>query len=255
MNSHFSDYTRSSSFFEFNNNDISQGIRSVRFNNDLRTFGNGFSFQLGAIAKVGTDIRIGASYESPTWMTFTDQFTQNITSNCLDCGSNNSFVVVNPRMIIEFPSYRLNIPGRWTGSLAYVFGKKGLLSVDFAVKDYRNTRFRPNDDYFRLVNNEMSNIFAMASEVRIGGEYKIQRWSLRGGYRFEQSPYRNGRTVGDLMGLSSGIGYNFGSTRLDLAYSYSQRDYEQSSFNVGLTDAAQFRANNNAITMTVMIEL
>lgn len=255
LNSHFSDYTRSSSFFEFNNNDISQGIRSVRFNNDLRTFGNGFSFQLGAIAKVGTDIRIGASYESPTWMTFTDQFTQNITSNCLDCGSNNSFVVVNPRMIIEFPSYRLNIPGRWTGSLAYVFGKKGLLSVDFAVKDYRNTRFRPNDDYFRLVNNEMSNIFAMASEVRIGGEYKIQRWSLRGGYRFEQSPYRNGRTVGDLMGLSSGIGYNFGSTRLDLAYSYSQRDYEQSSFNVGLTDAAQFRAKNNAITMTVLFEL
>jgi hypothetical protein len=255
LNSHFSDYTRSSSFFEMNNNDVTQGIKSVRFNNDLRTFGNGFSFQLGAIAKIAPELRAGLSYESPTWMTFTDQFSQNIASSCIGCGANSSTNIVNPRIITEFPSYRLNIPGRWTGSLAYVFGKRGLLSVDFAVKDYRNTRFRPSDDFFRPVNNEMNDIFAMASELRVGGEYKIQRWSLRGGYRFEQSPYKNARTIGDLMGLSTGVGYNFGSTRLDLAYNYSQRDYEQSTFNVGMTDVAQFRAKLNSVTMTLLFEL
>lgn len=255
LNSHFSDYTRSSSFLENNNNDFTQGIRSIRFNNDLRTFGNGFSFHVGAIAKVAPEFRVGLSYESPTWMTFTDQFSQDIASNCIDCGNTTPLTVVNPRIITEFPSYRLNIPGRWTSSLAYIFGKKGLLSIDFAVKDYRNTRFRPNDDFFSVINSEMKDEFAMASEVRIGGEYKIQRWSLRGGYRYEQSPYKNGRTIGDLIGLSSGVGYNFGNTRLDLAYAFSQRNYEQSSFNVGMVDSAQFKAKFNSVTMTLLFEL
>ena len=255
LNSHFSDYTRNSSFLEVNNNSVAQGIKSVRFNNDLRTYGNGFSFQLGALAKVGSDLRVGLAYESPTWMTFTDQFSQSVASLCIECGPNSATNNVNPRMIIEFPSYRLNIPGRWTGSLAYVFGKRGLLSIDYAIKDYRNTRFVPADDFFRPVNNQMSDNFALASELRMGGEFKIQRWSFRGGYRFEQSPYLNERTIGDLMGLSTGIGYNFGSTRLDLAYSYTQRDYEQSSFNVGLLDVAQFQARINAVTMTLLFEL
>jgi long-subunit fatty acid transport protein len=54
-------------------------------------------------------------------------------------------------------------------------------------------------------------------ELRIGAEYKIEKLSLRAGYRIEQSPYKNKTTVGDLTGYSGGLGYNFGSTKIDLS--------------------------------------
>jgi long-subunit fatty acid transport protein len=59
-------------------------------------------------------------------------------------------------------------------------------------------------------------------ELRIGAEYKIEKLSLRAGYRIEQSPYKNKTTVGDLTGYSGGLGYNFGSTKIDLSYAYAK---------------------------------
>jgi hypothetical protein len=36
-------------------------------------------------------------------------------------------------------------------------------------------------------------------------------------------------TVGDLTGYSGGLGYNFGSTKIDLSYAYAKR-YSQQGF-------------------------
>jgi len=253
LNSHFTEYRSSTNFYE-NSDGEASGVSRVRFNNDLRTFGNGFSMNLGAIGKFD-DFRVGVAYESPTWYRFTDELSQSIATNCVGCQEGQTNFVVNPMLINVYPSYRLNTPGRWTGSLAYVFGKNGLLSADFAVKDYRNTRFRPRDSYFNPINNQLSDLLVMAAEIRVGGEYKIKRFSLRGGYRYEQSPYENGRTVGDLTGFSGGLGYNFGNTKLDLAYSYFQREYDLQSFNVGLTDVARINNTQSTVTLSLIFDL
>ena len=94
-----------------------------------------------------------------------------------------------------------------------------------------------------------------SGELRIGAEYKIKALSLRGGYRMEQSPYKNKTTIGDLTGYSGGLGYNFGATRVDLAYSYAKRNYQQGFFSTGLTNAASIDAINNNVSLTVLFEL
>lgn len=72
--------------------------------------------------------------------------------------------------------------------------------------------------------------------------------SLRGGYRYEQSPYANGITIGDLNGFSAGIGLNFGGSRLDFTYSRSEQDINQQLFDTGLTTAALInQVKNNYI--------
>jgi hypothetical protein len=254
LNSHFTEYRSSTRFYETAGSNAESGVNRIRFDNNLRTFGNGFSMNFGAIGKF-EDFRVGIAYESPTWQRFTDQLTQSISTNCLDCDNGATNFVINPLIVNEYPSYRVNTPGRWTGSLAYIFGGNGLLSADFAVRDYRNVRFRPNDSYFSPINSQLSDLLVMAAEIRVGAEYKIQRLSLRGGYRYEQSPYENGRTVGDLTGYSGGFGYNFGSTKVDLAYSFFQRDYDLQSFNVGLTDAARIQNSQSTVTLSVLFDL
>lgn len=128
--------------------------------------------------------------------------------------------------------------------------------MDYAMKDYGNTQFKPeNDDYYKGLNADINTLLATTSEWRIGGEYKIEAWSLRAGYRFEQSPYKNKVTMGDLSGYSAGLGYNFGGTKLDLAYSTSQRDTKQGFFDKGFTDGALINTKNNVVTLTVLFEL
>jgi len=258
LNSHFTDYTQSSSFYEDNNNplDSNDRVNRLQFDNELYTYGTGFSFQLGAIAKVNKEIRLGLAYESPTWYRLKDEFTQRLASVSGNIDGELPKDVVDPQITNYYTPYTLQTPSKFTGSFAYIFGKTGLISIDYTIKDYGNTKFRPeNDSYFRDLNSYMSTVLNNTGELRIGAEYKIKEWSLRGGYRFEESPYKNSNTIGDLTGYSGGLGYNFGATKLDLAYSYAQRNSHQGFFNQGFTDGANIDTKNNNVTVTLLFEL
>jgi long-subunit fatty acid transport protein len=140
--------------------------------------------------------------------------------------------------------------------LAYVFNKKGLISFDYSFKDYGNTEYSiERDSRNEFVNSDISKQLTGASEFRIGGEYKIKAMSLRAGYRFEQSPYKNAKTIGDLNSYSGGLGYNFGTWKLDLAYTYAERNSQQSFFSQGFTDSAKINTVNNNVSMTLAFEM
>ena len=258
LNTYFNDYTKTSSFYEENNNPQLGGsptVRNVTFNNDTHTYGNGFSFQLGGIAKITNEFRVGLAYESPTWYNLNDEVSQIVYSDGLNYPGGVNSAVSNSNIVIVYDPYKLKTPGKFTGSLAYVFGKYGLLSVDYSIKDYSSTRFRPEDSYFNPINNDMSNMLDTAGELRIGGEYRIKNWSLRGGFRYDESPYKNGNTIGDLTGFSGGFGYQFPRTRLDLSYSHAQRNSQQGLFSQGLIDPVMMKTQNNNFSLGLVFEL
>jgi len=258
LNLHILDYRRSSSFYEDNSNPLEarETISSLRFNNDLYTYGNGFSFQLGAIAKVTDDLRFGVAYESNTWYDLYDEVSQSLGTTRQAAGGPEINENVNPNIINVYDRYTLQTPDKFTFSGAYIFGKSGLISVDYSIKNYGNTKYKPTSDPgFRGLNADMSNQLTSNGELRIGAEYKIQRLSLRGGYRFEGSPYKDGTTIGDLNSYSGGLGYSFGATKLDLAYSYMERKSNQGFFATGFTDGANITSKLNNVTLTLLFEL
>ena len=249
LNSHFIDYQRSVTLSETNSN--GGLINAIDFDNTLSTVGNGFSFQLGGIAKLSPEFRIGATYDSPTWYSIDDETTQFLDTNVL-VDENASELGVNSLNV--FPRYRLKTPSKITGSLAYVFNKKGLISFDYSRKNFGNTEFT-NDDNYNEVNNAMSEILTNASTYRLGAEYKVSRVSFRGGYRFEESPYTDGETIGDLSGFSLGLGYSFGNTKLDLTYDKWQRTDASPLYNIGLIDTASVERQNSNITLSLSFNI
>ncbi|RAR47302.1 OmpP1/FadL family transporter [Flavobacterium lacus] len=255
LNTHFTDLTNTISIFESYDRNQTTGLRSVQFDTETYTFGSGFSFSLGAIGKITESLRVGLSYESPTWYNLRDEVRQRTITYCNDCASNSNPIIFDPNLIVVFDSYKLQTPSKVTGSLAYIFDKKALISIDYAVKDYRNITFRPrNDDGLESINNFMSANLDTAAEIRVGGEFKHKEWSFRAGYRFEESPYKVNTAIGDLSGVSGGLGYDFGVSRLDLAYAYSRRKMDFDLISSGLSDASRLTAINNNITLSYSIK-
>ncbi len=255
LNVHFTDYITSTSFYEQYNSGLATGVRSARFNTEKYTYGAGFSLNVGAIAKVTEALRLGVAYESPTWYSLQDEVRQNISANCTDCASTgNRTYITDPGLTFLLDDYSLRTPAKYTGGLAYIFGKVGLLSVDVAAKDYGSTRF--TTDGYTSTNNDIKSSLDWAREVRVGGEVRIKSVSLRGGFRYEESPYKNSSAMGDLKGFSGGLGFAFGNSRLDLAYNYFKRAYQLNPLNSPFFNStARINSVNNNLTLSYTLDL
>jgi long-subunit fatty acid transport protein len=226
--------------------DADSPIQTIAFDNLLRTEGNGFSFSLGAIAKLNQTVRVGASYQSPTWYRLADDTSQRINSNL----AVPDIDFINFNIVNLYEEYRIKTPEKYTGSLALVFGQDGLISFDYSYQDMSKAELRPTSDpSFADENEFIGNTLGAVNAFRLGGEYRIEQVSLRAGYRYEQSPYEDTNFVGDLNGFSAGIGYTFGANRLDLAYSRTEQDTNSFFFDGGVDSAALINRVNTNIAL------
>ena len=240
VNTHSIDFRQSDYFVENNNNSGSM-INRIGFENNLAVYGAGVSAQIGAIARVANNFRFGLSLDTPTWYQISEETSQYLETRRMEDG-NNQTAIVNPRILNVYEDYTLKTPGKVTASAAYIFNQKGLISFDYSYKDYSNIKFKPtNDSYFQDLNYGIGNTLKGSSIFRAGGEYKIQELSLRGGFHYEESPYKDDDIMGDLMGFSLGTGYNFGYFNLDLAYSRSEQKSKLQMYPEGFIDRADVK--------------
>ena len=258
LNSHFIDYDRTTVLFESNDSVAEENltnITGIRFENNLSTIGTGFSIQLGAISKVNDNLRLGFTYDSPTWLTISEETSQQISTTAVDDLGDFS-TNINPQVVNVFEDYKIKTPGKLTGSAAYLFGKKGLISFDYTYQDFSNLRFRPeSDSFFNNQNATIQDVLQVVHRYKLGGEIRSNEWSFRGGYRFETSPFEDEIAIGDLSGYSAGIGYNFGQIKIDVAYDFFTQDRGEQLFDVGLTDRATVDRDNSSIIATLSLSL
>ena len=250
LNVHFIDYMTASSVYEENLSHPADGYQKLLFQNHTDTYGSGFSFNVGGIFKATEALRIGASYQSPTWTSLQDEFYQSLQTNVIQDGELNGYIV-DPGFVTLYDKYNVKTPGSFTGSLAYVFGTKGLLSVDYIRKDYSKTEYRADNGNFDVINNYYADNMQAVNEVRVGGEYRLNRISLRAGFRHADSPYKDQNILGDLTSYSGGIGYSFGASRLDLGYQFWKQDSQQNMIgSAGIVPYTQIQSNNHNISLT-----
>lgn len=206
------------------------------FDNSLHTEGSGFSLGLGGIARLTDNLRVGLSYQSPTWYRLKDDLAQRIRSSLSEDPSRE---LVDFGLVTLFEDYRIKIPSKFTASTAVVFGKKGLLSVDYSYQNMAHAALRPaTDPDFAVENDFIAKQLGVVNTVRVGGEWRWNAVSLRAGYRFEESPYKDTGFMGHLNSFSTGVGYRFGGSRLDLAFSRSKQEVTAFFFDSGIDNAS-----------------
>ncbi|WGH75331.1 hemin receptor [Tenacibaculum tangerinum] len=218
--------------------------------------GNGISFSAGFIYKVNQSFRFGLAYETPTW--YNEVFEESNLDvfdpsdsryddwlGYTEISATNQDTDVNSGEEFYSNLFRLRTPSKLTASAAFVFGKKGLISADYTYKDYSGTKYTENDPFFIDINQNFDNDFEGTHALNIGAEWRFDKMSVRGGYHFEESPFKNSLDGDDISGYSLGIGYSFGSVKFDLSYTNSENNSPYQIYNSPNVNVNPIELTNN----------
>lgn len=253
---------------EFNDDGNGNTLGADLFQSNI-TAGTGFSANLGFIYKVTNDFRFGLSYQTPIWYTNIIQDTNfdpaSLVDGNVDDYGDRTFFFNDDRPYkknsnLYFSDYALQTPSKLTASAAYVFGKYGLISVDYARRYFSGIRLRNNDvfgDSFNPENQFFQTELRNTHNLNIGSEWRLGRLNIRGGYLYQQAQDALAFDSDDIQGYSLGAGYDFGNFRIDVAYSNNNRTavynfYAQPEFEV---PSAELNIDNSIFTTSISFHL
>ena len=234
--------------FEESSNDGEGNTMDVRKIDYLSTYGGGFNFGLGIIVTPTKGLRLGASYQSPIWYNLTERYEYRI-----DYAFNGE---LSPDYEYPYPNYfdfKLKTQGKFTGSVAYVFGQYGLISFDYIYQGYKKTNLSPSSNFIDE-NLDLSTGLRNTNSFKIGTEWKYNALSFRGGYRIIQTPYINSSSEYDTKGYSLGLGIKF-SKRFGLDFAYDNSSYLDTYRFMSAEGAnpAQLDITNNRFTSSLVL--
>lgn len=211
----------------------------------------GFSLSVGAIGKVQDNVRLGLAYHSPTWYS---KIEENYFADLEISENNYSYDYY-------YSEYDRNSNSRLVASAAWILGKSLALNADYTLHMNGSTKFKPNR-YFVSTNDFLNDHFKSSSEIRLGGEYRIDKFRLRAGYNYVETPFEsitltadlgNGTPItqsfsdiiqGDINRFSVGAGYDFGGFYLDAAYQFQNQKY---NYVFGNADYIDYDTGDNTV--------
>ena len=186
-----------------------------------RESSNGFSASVGIIGKINNKIRLGAAIESPTFWNLTRTYTE--------YGFNSNNNVISD---IFDETRRLTTPMKLTLSGALVASKNFAVNIDYTL-GVTKPKYKVEGSAEQQLNDYFSSDYKNTSDLRIGAEYRMAGFRLRGGYGIEANPFdassfksfNSGGTsenrsfsslyIGKRQTLAGGLGYDFKSFYID----------------------------------------
>lgn len=198
---------------------------------------SGFSASVGIIGKISPEFRLGASLETPTWWNISRIYSE----------------YENPVDGTYTEDRRLSSPMKANVSAAYVASKNFAINVDYTL-GLTKSKYKVYGLAETELNNFLSDSSKNISEIKVGAEYRLSDFRLRGGYGFSSNPFdaaginsvsdsgaSSNSTYDNLYAgksntIGAGIGYDFNSFYIDAAYQNVSSEYK-SPFLQGSSDA------------------
>jgi len=213
-------YIEESTYTEYDGLNVIPVLNNYSLHQDLYTRGTGFNFRFGVIARPVEWVRVGASFQTPTFYPYMRDEYRNIMTSSLD--NIPTTPATSPDGIY---SYGMITPLKAVGSVAFIIAKDGLISADYEFINYNGTRFDAPDASFAQVNNTIRTKYSPTGNFRIGGEYRLGELNFRAGYGFSGSPINSIQRVAGAdyskNYYSGGIGIRNKNYFIETGYSYS----------------------------------
>ena len=185
------------------------------FTEDLSSTGWGGNAKVGFIYHATPWFRFGAAFHSPTLYAFSEKW-QTTTEAEINWVTNKS---LSPQANYE---YTFISPLKCVGSLAFVVGQQGMVSLDAEYMNYGMARFRANDFDYTPTNESIKESLGHTLNFRLGTEWYVGGTYLRFGTAYYGSPFGIGQTSGSVKKASCGVTVPVSSSiTFDFAYELS----------------------------------
>ena len=189
---------------------------SVDYTKTQRTNGSGINGKIGFIVKPVNAFRIGATFQTPTWLHLED-----VSSELVNTQVGNNPMTNNSQQNYVF-QYNIRTPYKGSVGASVVIGNFGLITADVDYVDYSTIKFSNAENYYEpttILNNnlDVKDFYTDAINYRVGGEVKFDQLTLRAGYGVNGTPYKVDEG-NETKFYSGGLGYRMGQYYLDLAY-------------------------------------
>ena len=212
--------------------------------------GWGINFKAGLIYRPVQALRLGLAIHTPTnfWtspLLITSMNTYwNISPVTDDKDPNKGQKIFNSPEAEKTPDYRCIIksPWRYNFSAATILGKLAVIDVDLEIINYAGAKMTPKQDpyidyyddemyraqeYCDAENEEISEIAKVSTNLKVGAEFRLGAFYLRGGGAMYGNPYNKKafneairNTFKPTMNYSTGIGFRKRDFYVDAAYSF-----------------------------------
>lgn len=252
LNVDFLSFEEANYYNEADPNNSIPYLNNYSYNTFLDVNGIGLNLKFGVIVKPVNAIRIGLSYQTPTWYAMNEYYAASIDSYIEGGVSNGAYKLVTSEY-----DYSYNTPQKFTGSLAFILGEQVAINIDYKYINYSTAKYNGtttnfNDaEYMNNINQQINDIYKSTNNVNIGMEYKpLANIALRGGFIYNESglKYQDYNT----LSYTGGIGYRDRNYFVDLAYRFQtyQVDHYMYQLDSSLTDPAQGNLPNESVSTT-----
>jgi len=201
---------------------------SYTFNYELMTWVSGWNAKLGMIYRPIEPLRLGLSIHTPSVLRIRQEMYTSMTA-VEDNGQRWEKIPrdTEGNAVGNFlDNYTFVTPFRTVAGLSYLFGERGLISVDYERGDYSRIKVTSADDVGakNATNDAIKTYLKTTHNFRAGGELKLNNWYVRGGFAFYQSPYRSGEVNNKAHTnvYAVGTGYRTKNFVIDFAYTLTQ---------------------------------
>ena len=176
--------------------------------NELATTGSGFGLSIGAILRPTDGLRIGLAFHSPTWLSLVDRYYATARTRYTSLTDDGKTIKKVYNFKGKTPkgsnSYFVTTPSRFVVGLAYTFGNRALISVDYDLMPYSMMRLKfPGTVSAGSDNRAIESHYGWQHTVRVGGELRIlPSLSLRLGGAYSTTPMKPGNGLTSFEGSS-----------------------------------------------------
>ena len=180
----------------------------------------GINFKCGVIYYPNNRLRLGAAWHSRTRYHFYETWSTEISTTLKSCPDGEIYHrSLSP---IFYQTYEFRTPHSFIGSAAYLMNK-GLISADVEYVNYGASRFVGYDYSFSNENEDIKEILKPTFNIRLGTEWRVRQFFLRGGIAYYGSPYGFGENYGSVKKAAIGLGFPVSeSTSWDFAYELTE---------------------------------
>lgn len=214
-------------------NDMVGKNYTLSYRQNQVTDGSGINGRLGLIFKPTNAVRLGATFQTPTWVHMQDSYSEVLDTRYTGGGTNTNFTNADQTYAFE---YNLRTPYKGSLGASVILGGNALLTADVDYVDYASIKFSTSSNYrdYTTINQNNADVksnYTSAVNFRVGGEYKIDQFSLRAGYGLNGSPIKNDDdNKFDTKFYSGGLGYRYSNYYFDVAYQRVESNYTTSPY-------------------------